>query len=247
MSTGHSRLRFALLDASHRDPNTRRNFRRELDADLSEFDATAGELPDHFDFDGVVVTGSRSSVYWDEDWIAPLLDYVRDAHDAGLPMLGVCYGHQVLATALGGRVEDMGEYELGYREVTHSGDDALFEGIDETFTAFTTHSDAVVELPPGAELVAENDYGVHAFRKGHAWGVQFHPEYDPQTAESVTRGKDLPEERIESVVAGIDAENYEAACEAKRLFDNFVAYTERVAAESDADADSDEPDAELIA
>ncbi|SFF80002.1 GMP synthase (glutamine-hydrolysing) [Halopelagius inordinatus] len=238
MGQGGSRLRFAVLDASHRDPNTRRNFRRELDADLAEFDAAGGELPTHYSFDGVVVTGSRSSVYWDEPWIESLVSYVSDAHAAGLPILGVCYGHQVLATALGGRVEGMGEYELGYREVRHSGDD-LFEGVDESFTVFTTHSDTVVELPPGAELVAENDYGVHAFRNGHAWGVQFHPEYDRTTAESVTRGKDLPEERIESVVAGIDAENYEAACEAKRLFDNFVSYAARVRDEADGADESE--------
>jgi GMP synthase (glutamine-hydrolysing) len=223
MRQGHARPRLALLDASHGDGNTRRNFRRELDADLTEFETTDGELPEHFDFDGVVITGSRSSVYWDKDWIPPLIEYVSAADDRGLPILGVCYGHQVLATALGGRVDDMGEYELGYREVTHSGDD-LFDGIDETFTVFTTHSDAVVELPPGADLLAENDYGVHAFRKGNAWGVQFHPEYDPETAESVTRGKDLPDARIQSVLDGITTENYDAACDAKRLFDNFVAY-----------------------
>jgi GMP synthase (glutamine-hydrolysing) len=240
MTQGHERPRFALLDASHGDANTRRNFRRELDADLAEFDASAGELPTHVDYDGVVVTGSRSSVYWDDPWIEPLVAYVAEAHAADVPILGVCYGHQVLATALGGRVEDMGEYELGYREVTHSGDD-LFDGIDETFTVFTTHSDAVVELPPDAELVAENDYGVHAFRVGHAWGVQFHPEYDPETAEHVTRGKDLPAERIESVIAGIDAENYAAACEVKRLFDNFVEYATRVAADADAEVADAEP------
>jgi GMP synthase (glutamine-hydrolysing) len=221
-------LRFALLDASHGDTNTRRNFRRELDADLAEFDATESELPSHFDFDGVVVTGSRASVYWDEEWIPPLVDYVADAADRDVPILGVCYGHQVVAEALGGRVEDMGEYEIGYREVSQTVESELFEGIAETFTVFTTHSDAVTELPAGAELLAENDYGVHAFRKGHAWGVQFHPEYDTDTAEAVTKGKDLPDERIQSVLDGITAENYDAACEAKRLFDNFAAYARRV-------------------
>jgi GMP synthase (glutamine-hydrolysing) len=221
-------LRFALLDASHGSDHTRRNFRRELDADLAEFDVTENERPAGFDFDGVVVTGSRSSVYWDRDWIHPLLDYVAEADERGLPILGVCYGHQVLAAALGGRVEDMGEYEIGYREIRKANDDELLDGLDETFTAFTTHSDAVTELPPGAELLAENDYGVHAFRRGDAWGVQFHPEYDRETAVAITNEKDLSPERRRSVLDGIDEENYAAACRTKRLFDNFTDAVRRV-------------------
>jgi GMP synthase (glutamine-hydrolysing) len=227
-----NRPRLALLDAAHDDPGTRRNFRRELDADLVEFDATAGHLPDAFDFDGVVITGSSSSVYWDEPWIDALVDWVAEADARDLPILGVCYGHQVLAEALGGTVADMDGYEIGYREVRHAGDD-LFAGIDDVFTVFTTHGDTVTDLPPGADLLAENDYGIHAFRRGHAVGVQFHPEYDRETAARVTKGKEfLDEERIASVLAGITDENYAAACEAKQLFDNFVRYVEQLHAES---------------
>ncbi|MFA1609553.1 type 1 glutamine amidotransferase [Halobellus rubicundus] len=227
MTAARDRPRLALLDASKSD-HTRRNFRRELDADLVEFDVTDNDRPAGFDFDGVVITGSRTSVYWDRDWIRPLVDYVAAAHERGLPILGVCYGHQVLASALGGRVEDMGEYEIGYREIRKLEDDDLFEGIPESFTAFTTHSDVVTELPPDAELLAENDYGVHAFRCGDAWGVQFHPEYDRDTAATVTKGKDLPDERIQSVLDGIDRDNYEAACRTKRLFENFTSHVRRV-------------------
>jgi GMP synthase (glutamine-hydrolysing) len=237
MTAARDRLRLALLDASHGDEHTPRNFRRELDADLVEFDVTDGERPAGFDFDGVVVTGSRSSVYWDRDWIRPLIDYVAEADERGLPILGVCYGHQVVAAALGGRVEDMGEYEIGYREIRKTADDELLDGVDETFTAFTTHSDAVTELPPGAELLAENDYGVHAFRRGDAWGVQFHPEYDRETAVAITNEKDLSAERRRSVLDGIDDENYAAACRTKRLFDNFTDAVRRIRSERAAAAD----------
>ncbi|MFW5917147.1 MAG: type 1 glutamine amidotransferase [Halorubrum sp.] len=237
-----TRLRFALLNASHDDGNTRRNFRRELDADLAEFDATDGRLPDHTDFDGVVVSGSRSSVYWDEAWIPPLVDYVAEAADAGVPVLGVCYGHQVLAEALGGRVAGMDAFEIGYNTVRHRGEDPLFADVSEEFTVFTTHGDAVVDLPPDATLLAENDHGVHAFRDGHCWGVQFHPEYDLETAREVTGGKRdrLGDARVDAVLEAITPEAYEEACEAKAIFDNFARYARRLKARRQAAGAADD-------
>ena len=233
-----SRLRIAFVNAAHEGADTRRNFRRELDADLVEFDATGGELPETTDFDGVVVSGSRSSVYWDEEWIEPTKEWVGEAIDAGLPSLGVCWGHQLLADVLGGEVADMGEYEIGYREVSHTGDSRLFDGIDDEFTVFTTHSDAVTELPPGATEIAANDYSNHGFRKERVFGVQFHPEYDAETAESVTKGKELADDRMDEVLAGITDENYRAACEAKLVFENFCDFAREVR-ERDADPESD--------
>ena len=222
--------RIALLNAAHAAADTRRNFRRELDADVAEFHCPSGEFPEGFRYDGFVVTGSRASVYWDREWIGRLKEWVGDALEAGVPALGVCYGHQLLADVLGGSVESMGEYEIGYRTVEQDGDNRLLEGVSEEMTVFTTHSDHVQEAPPGATVFARNEYGVHGFRKDHAFAVQFHPEYDMETAESVTRGKDgeLPAERIEAVIDGIHADNYEAACEAKVLFDNFLEYVEEV-------------------
>lgn len=231
------RLRFALLVAAHDGTHTRRNFRREIDADLVEFDVTDEQRPDGFEFDAIVVTGSRASVYWDEPWIDPLVEYVGEAADRGLPILGVCYGHQVLAEALGGRVAGMDGFEIGYNTIERVREDTLFAGIDEEFTAFTTHGDTVSRLPPGASLLAENEYGVHAFRKGHCWGVQFHPEYDMTTARSVTEGKvdTLGRDRIDSVLDEITRENHEAACEVKQLFDTFTEYVRRVRADRYAD------------
>jgi GMP synthase (glutamine-hydrolysing) len=227
------RPRIALLNAAHEAAETRRNFRRELDADLVEFNCPAGDLPDTFAFDGCVVTGSRVSVYWDDPWIGRLHEWVGGAVEAGLPFLGVCYGHQLLADVLGGRVASMDDYEIGYRTVEQDGQNRLLAGVSDDFTVFTTHSDRVVEAPPGATVFARNSYGIHGFRKGRVFGVQFHPEYDMAMAREVTRGKEgqLPDDRIEQVLAGITPENYEAACEAKRLFDNFLDYVREVQAE----------------
>ncbi|WP_136717612.1 type 1 glutamine amidotransferase [Halorientalis salina] len=230
------RPRIALLNAAHKAADTRRNFRRELDADLVEFDCPAGEVPETLRYDGFVVTGSSASVYWDREWIGRLKTWVGAAIEAGLPALGVCYGHQLLADVMGGRVEAMDEYEIGYRTVEQDGQNRLLDGLGMDFTVFTTHSDRVVEAPPGATVFARNDYGIHGFRKNGVFAVQFHPEYDMETAETVTKGKagDIDEETIQQVLDGIDAEQYRAACEAKQLFDNFLDYvvetqTERAA------------------
>ncbi|WP_424017292.1 type 1 glutamine amidotransferase [Halorientalis pallida] len=228
-----TRPRIALLNAAHDGADTRRNFRRELDADLVEFHCPEGEVPEGFRYDGFVVTGSRASVYWEREWIGQLKAWVGDAIEAGLPALGVCYGHQLLADVMGGRVEAMDEYEIGYRTVEQDGQNRLLDGVDDDFTVFTTHSDRVVEAPPGATVFARNDYGIHGFRKDRVFAVQFHPEYDMETAASVTEGKDdqLSQERIQQVLDGIHADNYDAACEAKRLFDNFTAFVREVQAD----------------
>ncbi|MGQ3412826.1 type 1 glutamine amidotransferase [Natrinema sp. LN54] len=223
-----SQLRIAVLNAAHRDENTTRNFRRELDASLAEFDATDGTVPDDFAYDGAVVTGSRASVYWDEEWMAPIKEWVGEAIDRGVPFLGVCWGHQLLADVLGGTVEDMGVYEVGYSEIEHTGESRLFDGIDESFTAFTSHSDEVAALPPGAEPLAENDYSNHGFRKDRVFGVQFHPEYDTKTARELVHRKELSDERLESILGEITEANYQRACEAKLVFDNFLEFVREV-------------------
>ncbi len=225
-----NRPRIALLNAAHKAADTRENFCRELDAEVETFHCPSGELPDDFRYDGFVVTGSSASVYWDEPWIGELKEWVGEAVRAGLPALGVCYGHQLLADVMGGSVQSMGEYEIGYRTVYQDGENRLLEGVPDDFTVFTTHSDHVTEAPPGAIVFAKNEYGIHGFRRGHVFAVQFHPEYDMETARTVTSSKtdQLSADRIGDVLAGIDAEQYEAACEAKRLFDNFLEYAVEV-------------------
>jgi len=227
------RPRLALLNASHEIHHTRRNFRRELPADLVEFTLTEEQYPEGFDYDGFVVTGSRSSVYWDEPWLPETKAWVAEAIDRGLPALGICFGHQLLADLLGGTVEGMGEYELGYREVRKTVETPVLAGVGDSFSVFVTHSDTVSGLPPGAELTAENDYGVHGFRKGHVFGVQAHPEYDRETAELVAQAKEgsVPDEQRAAVLEGITEEAYDAACESKTVFDEFVRYVDGVRSE----------------
>lgn len=219
-------LTVALLNASVHDwtrQETLGNFNRAIDADLEEFAVTDGELPDNpTSFEGIIVTGSAASVYDDESWIDRTKTFVSDACDRGVPVLGVCFGHQLVADAIGGEVAAREGYEIGYHRIRHTGGE-LFSGIDEEFTAFTTHSDEVVALPPDAKVTARNEYGVQSFQRDEAYGVQFHPEYDAETAEKVTRSKDeLAEDRRRHALDSITEENERAAAEAVRVFDNFV-------------------------
>ena len=216
----------AVIDASVGETPAETNLRRELDADVTVYKISEGQRPppmaaSAWRFDGVVISGSQTSVYDDYDWIHEATELVRRVHRAGIPVLGICWGHQLLAQALGGRVVDMGTHELGYEQIVRLGADPLFEGIPAEFTSFETHGDRVAELPSGAVTLARNDYGIQAFRMDHTYGVQFHPEYDRETAVWVTESKDLPDDRRRSVLDGITDESVEAARQSTQLFDNF--------------------------
>jgi GMP synthase (glutamine-hydrolysing) len=218
----------AVVDASLGETPAARNLRRELDADVTVYKVSEGEFPpsvssSSWRFDGVVISGSQTAVYEDRDWIHRLTEWFRDIYRADVPVLGICWGHQFVAQALGGRVVDMMDYELGYESVSRVGSDPLFAGIPAEFVSFETHSDRVAEVPPGAATLARNGVGVQAFRIGTAYGIQFHPEYDRQTAVWVTESKDLPDERVAAVLDGITDDAVDAARVSTRVFDNFRA------------------------
>ncbi|MFW5919359.1 MAG: type 1 glutamine amidotransferase [Halanaeroarchaeum sp.] len=222
--------RVVLLDGSIGDTPAERNFRREVDAPIDTYKVSEGDLPpspsgtgaDEWPYDAAIISGSQASVYDDEAWIDDAKAWVREAIDASIPVLGVCWGHQLIASALGGTVEYQGRYEIGYRSIEIVADDPLFEGIGREFVAFETHSDGVTELPAGATVLAENDCTVQSFRIDSAYGVQFHPEYDLETTRWIVDGKELQPERERAVRADLTQERYEEAREATRVFDNFL-------------------------
>lgn len=213
----------ALLNASFETDATSRNFRRKLASTVVEFDVTEGEHPDGYAFDGAVITGSGASVYWEEPWIDRLLAWTQEAFERDVPLLGVCFGAQVLAETLGGRVEGQDTRELGYHTIHHSDDSPLFAGVDREFCSFVSHGDDIVDLPLGACKLAENEHALHAFGLDNAFGVLFHPEYDFETAERIF------EKRSDEPLRGdpdgtVTREHYEAARESARVFGNFEAY-----------------------
>jgi len=217
--------RVVLLNCSRNADDAARNFRRVLDARVSEFRVTDGDLPEPTrPVDAAVVSGSRASVLDDEDWIRDTEEWVARAVDRGVPVLGVCFGHQLLASALGGTVESMDEYEVGFHDVHHRDVSMLFQGVPESFRAFTFHSDEVSSLPDGAVRLAGNDRcDVQAFRRGHAFGVQFHPEFDSHTVRKALGYRDVSREHVERVLESLEA-NVREYNRIRELFRNFTEY-----------------------
>lgn len=148
--------------------------------------------------DGWLITGSRHGVYEDHPFIAPLEAFIREALAAGIPVAGVCFGHQIMAQALGGKVEKFkGGWSIGPTEYD-------FDGKPLTLNAW--HQDQVVKPPPGATTIASSPFCEYA---GLAYGktglsVQAHPEYGDDFIAGLirTRGRGVvPDAQLDATEA----------------------------------------------
>jgi GMP synthase-like glutamine amidotransferase len=154
-------------------------------ADRAEDPAFDVTFPDPLSFDAIVPLGSRWSVN-DGDrgmsWITSEVAMVREAHAAGVPMLGVCFGGQLLAHALGGSVTRSPAPEIGWYDVDTSRADLVPAG-----PWFEWHFDRFT-VPEGAVEIARNGSASQAFVMGSTMGIQFHPEVDEGLLEKWLTG-----------------------------------------------------------
>lgn len=159
-------------------------------------DVTAGErLPPPGDVAGALITGSAAMVTERAAWSERTAGWIRNAMDAELPMFGICFGHQLMAHALGGRVDYLsGGREIGTLPINFLADaplDALTEGMPASFRAHTTHEQSVMEIPPEATVLARSERDPnHLVRYGsQAYSAQFHPEFNAEVMRAYIRRK----------------------------------------------------------
>ncbi|MBW1714829.1 MAG: glutamine amidotransferase [Deltaproteobacteria bacterium] len=141
-------------------------------------------LPEQDNFAGIIITGSHSMITEYETWSENIAKWVPKALEIGIAILGICYGHQLLAHAMGGRAGfHPNGFEIGTVKVSKTRfakDDLLFADLPASLEVQVNHSQSVLKLPPEAKILASNTFEPHqAFvLQKHAWGVQFHPEFN---------------------------------------------------------------------
>lgn len=164
-------------------------------------------LPDPKQLEAVLITGSAAGVYEDHAWLDPLRHFIRAAYAAGTPMVGVCFGHQIMADALGGTVlKSEKGWGLGRHSYSVVRRPDFLENAGVSLAVACSHQDQVVSPPAGAEFFLASDFTPHAgliYANGRAISVQPHPEFEDDYARALVelrRGR-APDDIVDAAIA----------------------------------------------
>ena len=201
----HVRPEFEHISGDYPDM-FRRLFAGHPEVELEVYDVIGGEFPKGpRECDAWITTGSRYSVNDDEPWIHHLEQFVREVAKEEVPFIGVCFGHQLIAKALGGSVvKSERGWGVGAKEVE------VREDLDlgPAYTVLTSHQDQIEDLPPGAEILGWNEHcPVSMLGVGENMiGIQGHPEFDPAYSKALMesrRGGLIPEAIVDDGLASL--------------------------------------------
>jgi GMP synthase-like glutamine amidotransferase len=173
--------------------------------EFADFAVVDNQFPDSVDdADGWLITGSKHGAYEDHTWIPPLEAFIREIVARGLPLIGVCFGHQIIAQALGGKVEKFdGGWAVG---------PTTYQIGEDTLSLNAWHQDQVTVLPEGARVLGTNDFCKYAILSygDTIWTIQPHPEFTNAFIEGLiqTRGRGVvPDHLLEAASARLNSPN----------------------------------------
>jgi GMP synthase-like glutamine amidotransferase len=173
-------------------------------------------LPDPRSLEGIVVTGSAAGVYDDYAWLDPLRAFIRDAYGKQTPMLGVCFGHQIMADALGGDVRKSEKgWGLGRHSYGVATRPAFMRAAPAMLAVACSHQDQVIVPPTEAQVILASEFTPNAglaYRNGAALSFQPHPEFaDDYTLAlaELRRGK-APDNVVETAISSIATPSHSA-------------------------------------
>ena len=173
---------------------------------------SAAALPDPADLNAILITGSAAGVYDDTPWMQPLFQFIRAAAAACTPQIGICFGHQAIACALGAKVT---KSDKGWGIGRHIYDictrpDWLGDSTAASFALGVSHQDQVQSLPPGAQTVASSEFCPHAaidYPAATAISFQGHPEYSPEFScalYGIRKGTILADDKVDAACDSFD-------------------------------------------
>jgi len=163
-------------------------------------------------FDAMLITGSKADAFSDLPWINTLSAYLRQRYAAGQKLLGICFGHQLLAHALGGRAQRaVNGWGVGVMDYQWRSQPQWLRTADADFRLICSHRDQVTQLPEGATLLASNDFcPIAAFHIGKlVLAFQGHPEFSPEYGKALLqkRNGDIGEQKVQQALASYQQPN----------------------------------------
>ena len=179
------------------------------DVTFTNYQVVDGIFPsDVSAYDGYIITGSRHGVYEDLPFIAPLMRFIQECYAKDIPQVGICFGHQAIAQALGGHVEKSSKgWGVGIRKVNVVEITNWMEKSSDTLDLIYVHQDQVTQLPKGATALAGDTFCPNAaFAIGNSvFSVQGHPEFDKDYVHELLaiRGKDMGDEVTKAASASL--------------------------------------------